>query len=91
MISLYEAIYVYWLIGYQLHASIPYVTVFYFYSCWLSDEDGTIWAFVAPMLLIILVSWLVISMVDMTVHLIIHSLHYEHIHTYINTFKEVQQ
>ena len=25
-------------------------------SCWLSEVQGTIWAFVAPMLLIILVS-----------------------------------
>ena len=27
----------------------------HFYSCWLSESKGTIWAFVAPMLLIILV------------------------------------
>ena len=26
------------------------------FSCWLSEVQGTIWAFVAPMLLIILVS-----------------------------------
>ena len=26
------------------------------YSCWLSEAEGTIWAFVAPMLLIIVVS-----------------------------------
>ena len=26
------------------------------HRCWLSEEKGTIWAFVAPMLLIILVS-----------------------------------
>ena len=31
---------------------------FKFCSCWLSDAEGTIWAFVGPMLLIILVSYL---------------------------------
>ena len=28
----------------------------YFFSCWLSNDNGTIWAFVAPMILIITVS-----------------------------------
>ena len=27
------------------------------YRCWLSEAEGTIWAFVAPMLLIIVVSY----------------------------------
>ena len=36
--------------------SILCVIVIFVYSCWLSEEDGTIWAFVVPMVLIILVS-----------------------------------
>ena len=36
--------------------SIP--ALIYAYSCWVSTDGGTIWAFVGPMLLIVLVKCL---------------------------------
>ena len=37
--------------------SLAYIPIMFMYAyrCWLSEEDGAIWAFIAPMLLIILV------------------------------------
>lgn len=31
------------------------------YSCWLSVDNGVIWAFVAPMIIIIIVSCFILS------------------------------
>ena len=49
----------------SLHSTYAHL----FCSCWLSEADGTIWAFVAPMLLIILVSLMYI------VHLVLTTLY----------------
>jgi len=40
-----------------------YIPIFYLYRCWLKDETEFVWAFIAPVIIIILVSSYAINII----------------------------